>query len=547
MSDYEVSIVEEKYTVMVGGKVYSLCETNAAEMPLVQSEKSKLLMQINLEEMLGNLLNSVDLLDIVYCSSAGIGGIPGQVSKLQTGLLRDISDSQLVMSEFVDNTTDVLDNLAWVYPNLVGNDYGQAIDILVQVREYAEEMYTKAAKLRDTFGERCSQSDDILTQTINKNSDLYAQKNKVLEEIANMNAELEAFETLKEILDEQIEEMNEEYRELEKKEEKAAKQAFQLQLTGAILGGIGELISTVIPIKELAGGGEKSEGNNDEESSQQEVEQVSEEEIAKNTKVQEKENDIADLKEKRNKLQQEIKELQERLKSCPEGQEYDALRKQAVDKQAELDQVNEKIESGQKAADKIKEALKATGSSFTAAADKQQSNVEMYNKRLQEVYRLRQEVKKQDAQNQAKIKEYTQKVAASVDRKDKLDLTVKSLTMAIGSLRRVVVILNEAALFWKSIAQCCEKLSESGLADTIKKNSENAVSEGTKPFYMQLLFVKTFLLYLIRWTALNLISNDYVAAMNKVRKELGNTIAQEEGEPEKQWEKAAALAKNLKI
>lgn len=545
MGDYSISVVKDSFEVKVGQNTYTLTGINDRDLPLVKEHKNKLLMQINLKEMLSNLLNSVNLLDIVYCSVAGVGRLPGQVSKLQTGLLRDISQSQIVMSSFVTNTEAVLDQLIDVYPELSYGEYEDAIDILVNVKNYAERMRDQAQELKSAFEKRTEESDGILTQAIDTNSQMYEQRDKIQQELLEMQAELAAFETLKEILNEQITQMNEEYQKLEKQEQKAADRAFGMELAGVILGGIGELVSAAVPVKELARGVQDSESKAG--SKPEQAQEAPDEEVEENSRVKEKEQKVKKLEEKKEKLEQDISDLEKQLKECKPGDEYNRLRADADSKKKELEEVSQELEMEKKTAEKVKSALKSAGSGFSDAAQKQQDSVEFYNKRLQEIYRLRQEVQKQDADNKAKIKEYTTKIAGTVSRKDEVDLAVKSLTMAIGSLRRVVVILNETVMFWESIVQCCKALAGSDLADRIRKGCSKAISDGAQPFYMGGFFVKTFLTYLMQWTALNLISCDYVAAMNTVRKELGSTIAQEEGVREVQWEKAAQLAKNLRI
>ena len=106
---------------------------------------------------------------------------------------------------------------------------------------------------------------------------------------------------------------------------------------------------------------------------------------------------------------------------------------------------------------------------FTTAASHEQTSVEAYNKRLEELARLRHEMVQQDAENKAKIAKYKAKIASSIDHKKDLDLTIQSLTMAIGSMRRIVTILNETILFWKGVVVCCETLADSELAAKIEE------------------------------------------------------------------------------
>ncbi|WP_290155011.1 hypothetical protein, partial [uncultured Dubosiella sp.] len=100
-NNYELQVCEDSYSVIVDEVQYFLSQENGNELPLIQNQKQSLLMKINLEEMLKNLLNCTKLLDVVYCSVAGIGTLPGRVSQLQTSLLQTVSDSELTMNSFV--------------------------------------------------------------------------------------------------------------------------------------------------------------------------------------------------------------------------------------------------------------------------------------------------------------------------------------------------------------------------------------------------------------------------------------------------------------
>ncbi len=216
------------------------------------------------------------------------------------------------------------------------------------------------------------------------------------------------------------------------------------------------------------------------------------------------------------------------------------------EKEAEREQLEQDIKTQEKTIEKVSGALKAAGSSFTTAASHEQTSVEAYNKRLEELARLRHEMAQQDAENKAKIAKYKAKIASSIDHKKDLDLTIQSLTMAIGSMRRIVTILNETILFWKGVVVCCETLADSELVAKIEE-AEQTESKTENRFYEKRLFIKPFLLYFIQWQALRLISNEYVDSMDTVRKSLAEAMAEKEGTREEQWNKAAAKAQTLDV
>lgn len=540
-NNYELQVCEDSYSVIVDEVQYFLSQENGNELPLIQNQKQSLLMKINLEEMLKNLLNCTKLLDVVYCSVAGIGTLPGRVSQLQTSLLQTVSDSELTMNSFVRSTSKVLSDLSEVYPCLGDGDYQSAVSILQSVKNVAKAMENAAIEIRDAFQARCDETASILQDAFHSNQEFLDHRDQTTEELTEMNAELEALEVLKTILETQVETMNEEYKALEKKEEQAADRAFGLELTGAILGGLGELVTTVLPIKDLVGG-ITPEPSAEATST---PDPVDDSQIAQNEEVRKSKQKKDDLETREKQLDQDIEALKKEL-SDPSITDLEKKRQTLKEKETEREQLEQDIKTQEKTIEKVSGALKAAGSSFTTAASHEQTSVEAYNKRLEELARLRHEMAQQDAENKAKIAKYKAKIASSIDHKKDLDLTIQSLTMAIGSMRRIVTILNETILFWKGVVVCCETLADSELAAKIEE-AEQTESKTENRFYEKRLFIKPFLLYFIQWQALRLISNEYVDSMDTVRKSLAEAMAEKEGTREEQWNKAAAKAQTLDV
>lgn len=540
--NYELKVQDDIYSVFVDEEEYYLSQENRFDLPLVQAQKQALLVKINLKEMLKNLLNCTNLLDIVYCSVAGIRGLPGRVSKLQELLLETLSDSELTMQGFVSATKRSLEDLSEVYPCLGEGDYEEAVSLLTSIKSTAQRMEKEAIMIRDAFQKCCDETSSILQDVYTSNQELLEHRDQASKELAEMNGELEALEVLKAILSTRIEEMNEEYKALEKKEEKASDRAFGLELTGAILGGLGELVSTILPIKELVSSDTSSQSQ--PESSTKE--NVSEEDLSKNEEIQNFNRKKEDLHDRAKSLDKEIETLKKELED-PNVENMTQKRELLSTKEKERAQIDQDIQTQEKTIEKVSSALKSTGSSFTKAASHEQNTVEAYNKRLEEVYRLRHEIEKQDAENKAKIAKYKAKIASTTDNRKSLDLTIQSLTMAIGSMRRIIVILNETVLFWKSIVVCCQTLSDSQLSEKIDQAKQSLSPTSKDPFYAKRSFITSFLLYLMKWQALQLVCQEYLDNLDTVRNNLSKSMSEQEGGREVQWKKAAEKAQALQL
>ena len=189
------------------------------------------------------------MLDIVYCSVSGISNLPEIAHTLQSDLLKAISDSELTMKSFSNESEIVINSLNNVYPCFSENDIKTGIQLLAKTADIARKMTDKSIEMKNTFLKCLDQTETVLHNTYSNNQKLLEKKDEIQNQIAEVKAELASMEILQQILQEQIENMNHEYIELSKKAESAEKRAYSLELTGAIMGGLGGLISNIFPIK----------------------------------------------------------------------------------------------------------------------------------------------------------------------------------------------------------------------------------------------------------------------------------------------------------
>ena len=542
MEDYKLIVENETFSTLIKGQVCLLSEWNEANSSRVQNKKEKLLMKINLIDLFTKLTQCVSLLDIVYCSVSGINNLPEMAHTLQSDLLKAISDSELTMTSFSNESEMVIDSLNNVYPCFGDHDIKTGIQLLVETADIAHKMTEKSIEIKNTFSKCLDQAETVLHNTYSNNQKLLEKKEEIQNKIAEVKAELASMEVLQEILQEQIEEMNQEYIALSKKAESAEKRAYSLELTGAIMGGLGELVSNIFPIKDLVSS--KSEttqsfDTNTSNTDDTDSSNIDDADPKENPKVQSVEKEVQDLKAKKEALKKEIDSLTEEIKTNPSDieQKRETLKK----KQEEYDKVEQEILAQEKTIEKISDSLKCIGNSFTNAAEHQNATLESYNKRLTELYKLKKEVRLKDAANKASLAKYRETLATSVNNRANLEIPLQALTVSIGSMRRIVTILNEVILFWKSIEACCETLANTKFWNKI------SIEENQSKFYEKRMFIQPFADYHIQWEALYLVCKEYVDSMNKVRIKLSDTIAQGEGEPELQWDKAIQKAKNLKV
>lgn len=466
--NYELQVCEDSYSVLVDNVQYFLSQANENELPLIQTQKQSILMKINLEEILKSLLDCTRLLETAYYSVTGIDTLPGRISQLQTSLLQTVSNSEVTMNSFIRLISEALSDLSEVYPCLGNDNYQSAVSILESVKNVAKTIENTAIEIQDTFQACYNETTSILQDAFQSNQEFIDHRNQTIEELAEMNAELEALEVLKPILEAQVELLNEEHKRLESKEI----HAFILEQRGMRFSSIGKIFPMIFPTKDFV----------DSEATCA-PDPIDDSQIVQN---------------------------EEMLKSKPKKGDLETREKQP----------EQEVETQEKTIEKIWDAFKETGNNFTTAASHEQTSITSYNKRLEELTHLRHKMAQQDAENKAKIAKYNAKIASSNEQKKDLDMKIQSLAMSIVSMRHIVTILNETILFWKGIVVCCETLAVSNL--TVKIVETEPIIESR--FYEKRLFIKQFLLYLTQWQALRLISNTYVDNMDTVCKSLVEVI-----------------------
>jgi hypothetical protein len=536
MSQYEMTVVQESVVVKNGSvtETYSLTKQPSKTSLLVKEEKQTILGQIDLQQMLANLDSCVDLLQIAYNAVNGMKGLQGSVSDLQLKLADNLIASNETIQRFCYSTDSIIIKFLDAYNYLLSGDEDIALEILGEVKEQATAMREEAEKLGAKFADVAARTEVVLRDTIERNTQNYEKRDAVVAESNRMAAEAAAFEVLKENLKASIDSLNTEYNTLLKRQEKAEERAFALQLTGAILGGLGIVAQSANDSQNS----QPTEGTDVNAQTQADLDQAKKDQEAAEAAIKEIDTQIAAID---TKLDTATNEEREALRAQKEE-----LLKQKAEKTGSLDALKAK-------SDKLAESAAAIGDGFSKMGEKLQDTADNYDARLTEIFALRKELERQERENLMKLAEYTKKIANAVIDKDSLETAIASLIVAIGCLRKVVSHLKDMVAFWKSIEVCCESLAGN---DTIRSVERLQRKYGSLPStseslalrvqpYKEIGFMRVYLSYLVRWVALNEICKEYLDALQLTRSRLNETIREDEKGREEHWEQASLLAGRL--
>jgi DNA repair exonuclease SbcCD ATPase subunit len=395
-------------------------------------------------------------------------------------------------------------------------------------------MREDAEKLGANFAAVADRTEVVLRDTIERNTQNYEKRDAVVAESNRMAAEAAAFEVLKENLKASSDGLNTEYNALLKRQEKAEERAFALQLTGAILGGLGIVAQSANEPQNS----QPTEGTDVNAQTQADLDQAKKDKEAAEAAIKEIDAQIAAIDAKLD---------------VATNEEREALRTQKEELLAQKAEKTKSLEGLQTKSDKLAESAAAIGDGFSKMGEKLQENADNYDARLTEIFALRKELERQERENLMKLAEYTKKIANAVIDKDSLETAIASLIVAIGCLRKVVSHLKDMVAFWKSIEVCCESLASNDTIKSVERlqrkyaalpsTGENLALRAQP--YKEIGFMRVFLGYLVRWVALNEICKDYLDALQLTRSRLNETIREDEKGREDHWAQASMLAGSL--
>lgn len=542
MSDYSLTVVNNSIVLETPDdaekkikETYTLTNAPSPNSYMVLVQKNTILGQLNLNKMLQNLNSCVNLLEITYNAVNGMQGLHRSVSDIQVRFGDALITSNETVQGFAYKTDSIIDAFIETYECLLDGDEASAIDTLKGIQKYAIQMREKSEALGNTFNALANDTNSALNETIEKNAVNYAKKEEILKENAEMQAQVDAMQTLKINLEKNITEIANDYNKVQKQQEKQEERAFALQLTGAILGGIGLAAKTGMNIYSATQfpGMPTPSGNSQETQTQIQEYKIQKEDLEKELKT----------------IDTDIKTDQDNLDKSTDNTEKDALRNKIIKskenkslKEKEINKLDAKISV-------LSNSAKNLGSSFSELGELLQDKAGSYEGRLNEIFKIKTELEKQERENLTKLAEYTKKIANTVIQKDSLEMAINSLITAVGCLRKVVSYLKDMVQFWKSIEVCCEFLSGTETIDAVSRvqkkfSNDTELSVRVQP-YREIRFMRIFLLYLAKWVALNSVCKEYVKAIETTRSNLNNSIAQKETSREAHWEQASRLAEKV--
>lgn len=524
-------------------EVYDLCKPIKETSMMVQNEKRNILHRMDLPTVIANVNNSVDLLDVSYHAVYGFRGLQERLYGLQKQLL-DLNDKGIVViTSFKRKATTVITELTSMYKWLLKAAEKVALGKLEKFAEVASEMADQANQMADGYQSLADSTSTVLQDVIEENTKQYEKSDHLKQMMAECEAEEENADALRQSLEKRIKALNDEYRRMAAQEEASEKHRNTMDILGAVFGFLGSAVDVVGGAMENNGGA-LGQSSNDKG--------MSEESNKAKAKKEELDAQLKKAKEEKEALQKTLEEkIQEKDNTEEEEKkktleaEIETCREDIRKKGEEIDKLERDAKSAADALAKIGGLLSDTGEKISQAAQDRTSIDMARTERMNQIYDEMLRLQEENTKQMGLLAKYAKQMESFVIDKNAIEAAIQALVIATSSLKRAVVAFKDIALFWNSMEESCRALAESSFKNTIE-DLQSLPKEERIVFYQSEDIMYPLLSYISQWTAIAVVSGEYLDAAEDTKKNLSETLVSADSQEmltrEQHWDKASSLA-----
>lgn len=510
---------------------------------MVLNEKRNILHRMDLPTVIANVNNSVDLLDVSYHAVYGFRGLQERLYGLQKQLL-DLNDKGIVViTSFKRKATTVITELTSMYKWLLKAAEKVALGKLEKFAEVASEMADQANQMADGYQSLADSTSSVLQDVIEENTKQYEKSDHLKQMMAECEAEEENADALRQSLEKRIKALNDEYRRMAAQEEASEKHRNTMDILGAVFGFLGSAVNVVGGAMENNGGA-SGQSSNDKG--------MSEESNKAKAKKEELDAQLKKAKEEKETLQKTLEEkIQEKDNTDEEEKkksleaEVETCREDIRKKGEEIDKLERDAKSAADALAKIGGLLSDTGEKISQAAQDRTSIDMARTERMNQIYDEMLRLQEENTKQMGLLAKYAKQMESFVIDKNAIEAAIQALVIATSSLKRAVVAFKDIALFWNSMEESCRALAESSFKNTIE-DLQSLPKEERIAFYQSEDIMYPLLSYISQWTAIAVVSGEYLDAAEDTKKNLSETLVSADSQEmltrEQHWDKASSLA-----
>ncbi len=545
----EYDVNEEKQLVVKAGsrsECYDLTKPMGENALMVRTEKQDILHQMDLPTVISNLNNTVDLLNISYHA---VYGFPeqSQVFGLQKGVM-DLNDRGIVVvTEFKDQASVVVAELVGVYRWLIKGMESVAISKLEQFANRAAGMSEQALEMADGYQSAADRTAAVLQKVMDQNASQIEKNAELQKMMKELETAQDSVEAIQRSLEERLTGLQQEYGRLVKQDEAERDHRRTMDIMGAVFGFLGAAASVastaITTAAAMPGSPAAPMAAAADSKSRQDYEEAEREKRALDERLGNKKDEITALEES---LKDQIAR-----KDQAEGEEKKRLEKEISDTRANITRARkdwEDLDIKRKAAgeklDKLGDMLGSQGAQMQQAAAASADTSQVRAEQMSAIYTEIMNLEKQKTEQVGLLAKYAKQMEATVIDQHSTEAAIQSLILAVSCLKKSVVAMKDIALFWSSLERSCSALADNTLKEDIKALQAADKADRIEA-YQSPEIMYPIASYMAKWVAILSVSRDYLAAAEKTRVHLNDTVANSDStemSKEDHWELASRLA-----
>ncbi|MDE7339344.1 MAG: hypothetical protein K2N80_02125 [Lachnospiraceae bacterium] len=603
VSDVEITETEKLpiITLEYAGGLRDISH-NMAFAPVPDSLATKraildILGQIDLQQLCVNLEATSTLMDIAYNACNGIVGAHQKLYELRTDVYQATVRSVKLADEFSSVSENILSALVKVYKLIASGNamkLRQVGTYLSRISGLAEGMSEAAAKMAKDF-------DDLSDRTLKQGSEVVAVENENIrlkedmeKQLQEFKAKLDAFNASKKEIEHQIEEAQTLYTKYDDEARRLNKKADAMEIAGMVIGGIGSIVGSVgtalsgfagSAAAAAGGAGEEAGGDASEEAEKAEEKlpeleqsedvkkhqarlgsnkaelktiEVRLEQYEQKIEALEKEKDAKEDSEKESGAESEGKgasakkraneEIDKEIEDIKEKRSIDSKRKAELTRQISDDDAYLKGKMASQMGMSVESASRKFGEKFDNCSANARSAAIAKEKLAEEILKLKFELQKKNAENEAMIAEFTRRIKnMNLDAVD-LSVAITSLQLAVTCLSTVGSILANVSVFWSRVELSLKNLAGDVTLEALQKtlqDPETSPEELADYAKTDDDFLRDWYIMESKWLALQIVCEAYNRSCENAKDRLDISLRRAETEGLEHWKLAQTMAAEM--
>jgi len=382
---------------------------------------------VNMRETFSHLVDCGSLLQIALTAA---GEQPCSVGVLRTlsEYQNIVGDSMVVSGAFVEGTLVALRGhvaAAQAFDEAeTAEDLADGLEELGACATLACNMAAKSDELATKVDKLMKLAEECLTQAKQDSVNNSEQSKKIADKLADLQAEKAGREKTLDLLESDLQDAIEKDQKMAAKAAEARDRQFKLEMTGAILGSVGNVARK------------------------------------KETASEQMEMELANLREKKRSVHGELENLNSKLKSAENAED-----KETLDGKKKITDLEEQIEKQKKIAQQIQETMR----NLSAAMDRRAVSLE---EQEAQASKMRHELSKQRNQLAGALaKNITEMETMRAD-KTQVEQTVITLASCMRTMGMVKTTFISTKMFWEMVASKCHMLA--GMKENFERTGKQA-------------------------------------------------------------------------